>query len=241
MGSFYSSPVADVPNPDFIHQNGHKIYIVTSDRCTFFKLGYTSQNIRRGVWSPYHRAFGDSLCIVKIYPAVKKLEDLDIHKYLMKKYNIKNKKDEIYDKSIMKKVIKDLDTWHGCCGLGPFLKGELPIFRESNSNIIKNKIRTVEIVSLEPTNRKSSKTQNLNTIKKVDNIKTVKSTSKNVNNDINRTKNRIVVDIDTKEKNEHKVKPKKQSTNNKKQDNRNSKIKSSGNSLIDGWVVVSKK
>ena len=122
MGSYSSKPD---PDPSFLHESGHKTYVVTSSHMEFVKIGYTGQTLHSGVWSTYRRAYGEDLEIIRMYPARHYKEDDLIHAKLHPKYGIAAKGKEIYHKKHLKNILKELDDWHETGGIGPFTRLEV--------------------------------------------------------------------------------------------------------------------
>jgi len=123
MGSYNSR--ATVPDKKFLHENGHKTYVVTSSHMDFIKIGYTRQPITNGVWSVYRRAYGEDLEIIRVYPASRYKEDDLIHAKLHEEFGIPHKGREIYYKKHRKALIVQLDSWHEAEGLGPFKRVDI--------------------------------------------------------------------------------------------------------------------
>lgn len=122
MGSNNSKPD---PGHSFLHESGHKTYVVTSSHMEFVKIGYTGQTLHSGVWSTYRRAYGEDLEIIRMYPARHYKEDDLIHAKLHPKYGIAAKGKEIYYKKHLKSILKELDDWHEEGGVGPFARLEV--------------------------------------------------------------------------------------------------------------------
>lgn len=120
MGSLFARE-PDRPDPSFLTQRGHKTYVVTSPDLGIIKVGYTGRTLRKGVWNAYRRAYGENMVILRVYPAGKEREDEEIHRALawMRKDGVGN---EIYPRSHQKRLLAELDKWHGTKGLGPFHK-----------------------------------------------------------------------------------------------------------------------
>ena len=123
MGSYSSHD--QEPDLSFLHENGHKTYVVTSSLMEFIKIGYTKQPITNGVWSIYRRAYGEDLEIIRVYPAKRYKEDDLIHAKLGGKYGVLEKGNEIYHKKHLKSLLKELDSWHEKEGVGPFKRVDI--------------------------------------------------------------------------------------------------------------------
>lgn len=133
MGSYASSEVtSEDKDKAFLHEECHKTYVVTTPGANFVKVGYTKRTLAKGVWGPYRRAYGNDLSILRVYKASEFKEDEKIHKKFHKTYGIKEKGREIYDKSKISKLLKELDLWHGSKGTGPFTKPDILFYNKSN-------------------------------------------------------------------------------------------------------------
>jgi hypothetical protein len=111
----------------FVGTRCHKIYVVTALGFDHIKIGYTFLDIKKGIWSPYHRSYGNNLIILRIYPACQKLEDIKIHNHLTRIFsskhkNTKKKKDELYPKEYTNFILKELEKWCLHPGVGPYYK-----------------------------------------------------------------------------------------------------------------------
>lgn len=110
----------------------HKIYVVSTSACDFVKIGYTGSTLISGVWKSYRRAYGEDMIIHRIFPAERRLEDLEIHRRLLPKYGMPEKGNEIYRKEHLSQLIRELCDWHSHPGYGPYRKSDLARFRVSH-------------------------------------------------------------------------------------------------------------
>lgn len=127
MGTLFTKAPdpAAMRDKEFLYTQGHKTYVVTAPGCDFVKVGYTKRTLYKGVWSAYRRQYGVDLLIVRVYPASKYKEDEDIHRKLHPVYGHKKKGREIYKKSRLSELLKELDKWHGTVGAGPFTREDV--------------------------------------------------------------------------------------------------------------------
>lgn len=128
--SNHKSTLNDKDKP-FLHKECHKTYVVTTPGCNFVKVGYTKRTLVEGVWKSYRRAYGNDMVIIRVYKASEFKEDEKIHKALHEKYGIEEKGREIYDKKKLKKLLKELDTWHGSKGVGEFTKSDITFYKKN--------------------------------------------------------------------------------------------------------------
>ena len=140
LGDFISNwaPTLETTSPLkqehlLVTSKGHKIYVVSTSACDFVKIGYTGGTLIGGVWKSYRRAYGEDTIIHRIFPANRKLEDLEIHRRLLPKYGMPEKGNEIYHKRHLPQLIQELSDWHSHPGYGPYCKADLIRFRATSS------------------------------------------------------------------------------------------------------------
>ena len=143
MGLSFSHPLQiPIEQVLFLHTKGHKTYVVTAPGCDWVKVGYTSQDISKGVWRAYRRAYGQDLEIIAMYPAQSFKEDEKIHKLMHPQYGHPAKGREIYQKKYLSQVLSFLSKYHSCRGYGPYIHFDIKKLRKLNKISEKNKQET---------------------------------------------------------------------------------------------------